>query len=487
MACRMSIAMVAFCMIELLNTVTAFPASSTGFRPSPFPPAWKRACQQSVPSVPVGDEYSHVSTSRLLVRVFCSLTDRDDLQWTDFRSWAAKAHSVQIALHVNCPVRHQGILRLPWPMKARNLVYLKVENCALMDYERELLSAHLLGLSDSLRVLHISDCLMYRDLTAMGFVMDNGKNLSKDVFCGPLSLRSLVLRSLTHKFINFQENTKSRLTKLDMSRRVLKSAKTFIPVSNLQENPIMCHYHSLLHMDESGNRYLGRQHFLFMQFKASYPALLAYNLSDIGVTSVPHELTSWRFKFPKLQHLDLSRNSVTGFDFVDYHGMSTGPPGIIDLSHNNISKISKKGFRILTHLHTATVILTGNPLSCKCGDNSYLFSLSATDMAKYDYLRKLPCYYPKKSRGTPFNEIPRDQILCRPTTRPSLKLTVSVTLGTILLLIVVLVFCIAQYLKSRGPKPTVSEDFSHSQPDVVHVNHIEHNKSFIDNNEMEKF
>lgn len=462
----------------LLNTAIGKPASITGFHPTPLPPAWVTACQQSAPSVAVGDEYSHMKESMLLVRVSCSLTEGDDLQWTDFRSWASKLpSSVQIALHVNCPIRHKGILRLPWPMKAGKLVYLKVENCAVMDYEKEILSAHLIRSPDTLRVLHISDCVFYRDLRIMGQVMDAGKKLSKDVFCGPLSLRSLVLRNLNQEFINSQEDSRSGVTTLEMSRRILESAKTFIPVSNLQENPVVCHYDSLLHIDESGNKYLARQHFLFMQFKASYPALLTYNLSDIGVTSIPHELTSWRFKFPKLQYLDLSKNSLTGFDFVDYHGMRTGPPGIIDLSYNKISEIDKKGFWTLKNLHTATVILTGNPLSCRCGGNSYLLSLSAIDTQKYDYLQKLPCHYPKELRGTPFNEIPRDKILCSPASKTSIELAVTVTLGTILLLIVVLVFCVARYLKSRGPKPASLGTFSPSQPDVIHINHEKNNKS----------
>ncbi|CAC5398731.1 unnamed protein product [Mytilus coruscus] len=127
------------------------------------------------------------------------------------------------------------------------------------------------------------------------------------------------------------------------------------------------------------------------------------NFSGNGIYDSLHILQGWQLRFPMMEYLDFSDNSVKSLPLIrDYRRTMKGIKslGIIDVKRNKINSLTKGMIDSFSTHKFVKVDISENPFLCDCDIIEVMEYLSSKTMPKaYDYLGSLECANPSNVRG----------------------------------------------------------------------------------------
>nr|QNL15307.1 toll-like receptor 6.1 [Littorina littorea] len=327
----------------------------------------------------------------------CNVTESDVWELKTLRdALGALVNSIGIEVAVDLQCQEEGMVSLPWPMRAPGLVKLNVTSCLLLDkYADFNTSAE--QIPDSLRFLDMHDCVWLNYPDEVNYVIRNAKSVSSEFECGQDStlvvyryrriadkdirkedecdpVMSSALQQLNYslsfpedvmelsqwtdeQFEEFVNNTKAlgedyvfcadHLTSFRFSAMngedpgppsdvqtttVDPNEDALISRIGLNKINTDCLYEHLEILDESSTVPLDRKHFEYLVENTEYPKLRVLNYSHTNLGEVPKELREWRVYFNK------------------------SPIELMDLSHNNITEVGNIPDYTNTHGNVTTTL-----------------------------------------------------------------------------------------------------------------------------------
>lgn len=317
----------------------------------------------------------------------CKLNVITRLDFNDFKGWARwLPYKSKIILDVSCS--SGGRFLLPHPMKAKGLKILRVKGCVIEGFFSNF--AVQSNLLDELQVLELENCAIMSNIHN---ILDiTLKPLTQEYDCGQQTVRRDVRRNITYIFP--PQRRGKNLADIELSH-LLELGDVIL--QKAQQLNYKCKYSNLEYLVNSANRNLGKHHFLLMTAYSDYPKLKTLVVAKDGLSSVPKEFTKWYTNFPELRHLDLSRNSISSFDFLGTPNTGTvrrTDPLLVCLSNNSVSTIPFKMADYLSNSIPIIVDLTDNPLTCNCDFLRYKnYVIEAVQRyPQFSYLTDIQCY-----------------------------------------------------------------------------------------------
>lgn len=489
-------------IIGLLSSVPAQPSVSNTtlpvLRTASLPKGWESVCATSGDFVDWNITTLSENEVNSMIQVSCTLRANTSISLLDFRVWTVEMPSSQkIAVQVTCS--EKAAFRAPWPMKAKNLVFLRIQDCTIEDYFTEFFDPMISDMKDEIRVLEIKHSVIPMDFLKLHELVENYTDIVRDSYCGPVTVEKAAFNAVLFKpkfpswfagppdsfgtppdsfgtppdsfgappdsfgvppdypdhgdFVSDNIDANRTLSPSEIENFlnitiITKALDKLIKLFLGTDIRLSCTYENLLLFDESQSLSLSSMDVI--KKNSRFKALLTYNLSSVGFKRVPSELINWRSytHFPKLKYLDLSHNSISDFEFVDFDVDNSNyvfEPGVIDLRYNNITQLTKKTLNSLFKLKSATVLVQGNPLDCSCENVTHLLRLlkENSDLGRYEYLRHLTCASPRHflERRTEVGELTESEV-CPSTPQTDLIILCSSLGATMLLLIVTSVLLI---------------------------------------------
>ncbi|KAK7505250.1 hypothetical protein BaRGS_00003412 [Batillaria attramentaria] len=312
---------------------------------------------------------------------------------------------LRVALEIDC--ESGANISLPFPMRSPGLVRLTVRNCRLLDTYADV-GTPAESLRDTLQELDMQNCTWDRTLVSWVY-----RNIRDD--------------------IQFESPSSEGRTESGTSStgKVPSAACTFNPI-----------------WDESSMPITNKKHFEFLVRNSKFPKLREMNYSAIGMTEIPAELREWRRWFPDLRILDLSHNHIRELgEVIPYH---SDVPLVLDLQHNNITKVSLAMFRDWARVSDFSVDVRNNPVDCSCQIGEFLADFKNEKLWKgpsmrfyRDQLSAMTCATPVSLAGRSLTSLTNDDLLC-PTRLADLRAPMAV-LGVVAVLTIVILMLVGRY------------------------------------------
>ncbi|GFO25401.1 toll-like protein [Plakobranchus ocellatus] len=175
----------------LINTVASHGLETI------LPHDWAGMCSFYQDSNILGLYVDHLAAERVF-SIHCYVQDSDSWRFATLQTWLKGFTGFSVFLTVECS--QNGIISLPWPMKAKGLVGMKVSNCRLQDKYADVTNPDVTGLPDQLRVLDLRDSVWLGDDAAFEFMTrsDVLLTIGADYDCGQDStLEYMVISNVT--------------------------------------------------------------------------------------------------------------------------------------------------------------------------------------------------------------------------------------------------------------------------------------------------
>lgn len=284
--------------------------------------------------------------------VNCGVSKGQILDYRDIRAWSATEKDGKYSIKISCD---GGLIYLPWPFKARNILSLEVNKCTVLGFFSEMTLD--LNIEDELKLLILSDITIEIPLSKIIQLRNDLGQVSRSTDCGQLTLEKLVFKGIHYDLkmspeerdgVHFQQTT----------------------MENDRTHPIPqqpCIYGNLKFLDESGSRKSGQYHLKLIPEYSQFPALEVYNMSGNEMDHVPETFRNLHSgKFPALRHIDFSNNFLRNFEFDFPSDPKTCRLEIVDLHNNQINSISPETTHQLKTIGNILVDLRHNPLRCDC-------------------------------------------------------------------------------------------------------------------------
>lgn len=334
--------------------------------------------------------------------VSCFSRQRSQFNFAIFRQWSKDISGFEITLLLECS--REGSVSLPWPMKAYNLVSLSVRYCIIDDFFVEYTNNEISTIPDQLKVLRIRDSVMDIKLPRFFEIMNNFSNISKDVECGPQTVKELTMRNVTKTF----SYTKNIMEYLMRHGGIISLGENFLHAAENSEH--VCNYENLLYFDESNSGQKSSHHMKLLANNAKFPVLVLFNLSAAGMINIPEELQQWYTNFPRLTYLDLSHNKLERF----YFASSPLERSVlyVNLQHNNIQTISAVDIMALSESQNIRIDIRNNPLHCDCHLQEFYKFLQSS--SSFLIPRELTCATPVEHAGVSLMSLRQDELICSP-------------------------------------------------------------------------
>ncbi|VDI61399.1 Hypothetical predicted protein [Mytilus galloprovincialis] len=292
---------------------------------------------------------------------FCSLSDNviqcnihvvNFLDFRDIRKLVSDLSGTTVVI-LNITCGDVGQLRLPWPMKSRNINELWVDGCHVHGFHEFDLSMS--DVPDRLVKLKLQNSVIESS------VFDTLSIFSKESFdCGQQTLSSLVMRNISYELILEPKD----ITGLE-SKGVIMDAGDVL-LANKEPSTKMCNYKDLEKIDIS-NSVDGMTYFILPLQDSEYPKLTLFNMSNNSLLSFPDLMINWEVTFPNLETLDLSANEL---DYIDFSSSTTASkrhkPLFVNLRNNLFVKVPPIISQLLQRPVPILVDIGDNPLVCGC-------------------------------------------------------------------------------------------------------------------------
>ena len=284
----------------------------------------------------------------------CTVGQNQALDYRTIRNRVAKENKT-FSVTINC--NNGGLVGLPWPMKAENIVELSVTGCVIDDFLTEMTVEH--TTADALKSLILSDVSIEIPLRDVYHLSLNPNKITRDADCGQLSLESITFRNIHFELEMLPEDRHGH------GNEMLHYGGHH---EKLHPHTINCVYSNLKYLEETASRVMGHYHLKLIPDHSEFPKLEVYNVSNNNLDHVPHELRQLvSKKFPLLKRIDLSNNALSAFEFIVPEKNSKAfSVKTVDLQNNRISTLPSKTVKKLKQIGTIFIDLRRNPLKCSC-------------------------------------------------------------------------------------------------------------------------
>ena len=162
-----------------------------------LPASWAQICFFTQDSNILGLYVDQLPEERVF-SIQCRVSPDDIWSLSTLQSWLKGFTGFLVFLTVECS--EDAKISLPWPMKAKGLVGLKVSGCILQDKYADVLNPDISVLPDQLRVLEIRNSVWLSDVAAFDFMIrpEVLLSMSADYDCGQDStLEYMVMSNVT--------------------------------------------------------------------------------------------------------------------------------------------------------------------------------------------------------------------------------------------------------------------------------------------------
>lgn len=302
-------------------------------------------------------------------KIQCDIHVVNFLDYKDVRRlFVDLPETAHIVLNITCA--EKGQVRLPWPMKSRNILELSVDNCEVFGFHD----------ADSKLVLDFPDRLvslqMYRCTIESG-VLEAIHVLSNQVSrCGQQTLASLIMKNISYELVVEPKD----LSKLSSNGIVMDAGD--LALEDKLNSGQVCRYKDLEIIDISESPD-GMTYFVLPFENSEFPKLTVFNMSNSGIVVFPEIFKNWHNIFPNLEILDLSFNDIEMLHLSKSElNSSIAPrsgPLYLNLRSNRFTKVPT----LFEQTSPVIIDLRDNPLQCGC------------DVIKYrTYLRNMVKLYP---------------------------------------------------------------------------------------------
>ncbi|GFR60645.1 protein toll [Elysia marginata] len=405
-----------------------------------LPPTWAQICTFTQDNNILGFYVDHLPAERVF-SIRCSVSQEDAWSFVTFQTWLKGFTGFSVFLTVECADR--GTISLPWPMKAKGLVGLKVSRCRLKDKYADVMNPDISAMADQLRVLDMRDSVWLSDTAAFEFMIrpEVLLGMTADYDCGQDStLEYMVMSNVTDTLrshsgasmnqgtdsdsgttkqsINHEKNASGasagrsinhgsstnalndaimRLSQssnisdtLAVSLNEPKSSAANNKASptqtgyqellmNIQSVQHTCVYEKLKVLDESCPSVMSAHHFSIMVQGGSYPEVRKMNYSFSGLPEIPRELREFRVYFPKLAYLDLTKNFIRHVALPNPAQIPASPHLSLDLRYNHITNINLSMIYSWAAAKDIYIDIRFNPIDCECHMNDLLLAMKKND------------------------------------------------------------------------------------------------------------
>ncbi|XP_033754674.1 toll-like receptor Tollo [Pecten maximus] len=374
------------------------------------------------------------------------------------RDWISSS-TLRYHFHVYCS--NWSKVSIPWPVKALHLVSLQVHDCLITDFLSESSfgeNSSKAGIPDQLIDLKFVDSEISIDIFGLVTYMSNIASMPKDFICGHEdTIVDVALRNITYKFddtniMDFlgsfddeaSNSNGSTTAPVNLGNKIMDVGKTFLDEN--RKIQYKCEYLKLKYIDQSVSATKSRYHIDVLTENSFFKEVRVYNMSRTRMTLLNSKFKTWWMDFPKLEFLDLSYNYIDTFD-LDTTAVAWDLPLLhVNVSHNNITRITTNYISKLAKLSSVLIVnLEGNPFHCDCSpDMESVVDLVQNDGVwknklyfPYAYLRYLRCATPKSAKGKTFVSLTRADLSCEMTSYAPI-IILSVVVVFLLVLIIVM-------------------------------------------------
>ncbi|KAL4235017.1 hypothetical protein ACF0H5_006655 [Mactra antiquata] len=292
--------------------------------------------------------------------LWCLVADGQHLNYDEIRTYTKPLpKNVKVNVTINCI--NDGIIRLPWPLYASNVVSLHVSGCINEGLLSERTVNH--GQRNELRQVVFENIRHRVTISELHDSIVNLQNMSTDYACGPSNTVVQIYKNIQYLF----PKSSGSLNDLILLEELMSEST----VDRLTQPQTICRYPHLRLLENSGSRSFSNFHLKTMETN-QYPKLRQYSLWNNSLPRLPAEIASLQIDFlPSLTYLDLSRNELTSADF-DLRGKLVKHKLLINLQNNMIRELNS---RVVTDIaKTKGVILdlrNNDQLQCSCDLFSY--------------------------------------------------------------------------------------------------------------------
>ncbi|XP_052815184.1 uncharacterized protein LOC128242158 [Mya arenaria] len=291
--------------------------------------------------------------------IVCRVEDGQFLDYNDIRMFSSEHANKVFNVTIECT--KGGVVELPWPYTAPNVISLQVKGCKTTGFLSE--RNKKLAYPNQLKYVSLTDVTHMITIPDLFEAIKTVDQWSPDYDCGAERALVQIYRNIGYTFPPSSMNSVDEMMMLEqlMADNNLKK---------LLSHNTVCYYQNLNYLEESGSRSMSSMHFKLMETTMQYPELKQYSLRNNSFNAVPEELKLLNIGFiPRLSSLDLSDNNIETPDFR-FRGKSTHPL-VIDLKRNRIENIDKTVLSQLVKDDNIVFDLRENPLICSCEVFSY--------------------------------------------------------------------------------------------------------------------
>ena len=332
------------------------------------------------PSGPLLSQCTQSDSGTDRIDLACTVGSGQFLDYNDIRAFTrARPDTKKFNVGIDCS--GGGVIHLPWPFSAINVVSLQVSGCETVGYISEMFDQY--PHSNELKNVLLADVKHMITIKELYETFQSHDAVPKDFDCG---LKGAVVQVFKNTQYKFPPPTGSVEEMIMLEELMSKNT-----LEKLLSHNSICRYPYLQYLEESGNTALSSLRFKLMEATSLYPELRYYVLKNNTLPSVPVEFRNLAAGFlPKLEILDLSRNDIRNLDFAFNVQRDAIKPLLINLQNNKIQVLRKILVDSLIQKRNVILDVRRNPLVCTCDLYKYaefLLSLpvnyEATDLANF--------------------------------------------------------------------------------------------------------
>ncbi|XP_045193317.1 toll-like receptor 2 type-2 [Mercenaria mercenaria] len=425
--------------MKMQNNTTSRLSKTT--RKYKLPQSWSNFC-----TVAEDEIYESEFTPKTnLTSIKCIIDSENSGIWTivDLRKNFELYKDLNLNFSVEIECLSRANISLSWPFKVNSLFVLKVQGCMILDFLAEQNEEVIETTPDSLRTVRLWNTMNTVLLSRLMETTSNIRNVKKEFDCIHVeTIEEISTRNVSFDFIIDNELLLTQL---------LERGQDF--VLNTRRIPHVCDYPHLRVLDESSSDSRSLYHMDLMTDNAIYEALRIYNASHTYIKVLKDQYLQWSMTFPNLEMLDLSHNDISKlYRFALPLHTSLDIVTTIDLTYNRISTITVADLERFKQMPMVFFDLRHNPIDCNCSDTleeliRYIKDekhLQISNLSDYSYIENLACKNPENLEGMTLKSLTTDMI-CESKVQTEYFLVPIICLSAAIVVLALLLFTVLRF------------------------------------------